>query len=62
MNNMLMKSNGGRDGALRRPSARAFLSPAGRLFKIPLAKEGKAPAGTSPRNVPAKAPSGAAYL
>ena len=41
----------GRDGALRRPSARAFLSPAGRRFKIPPAKSGKAPAGTSPRNV-----------
>jgi len=44
----------GRDGALRRPSARAFLSPAGRRFKIPPAKSGKAPAGTSPRNVPTK--------
>ena len=52
MNNMLMKSNGGRDGALRRPSARAFLSPAGRLFKIPLAENWEVPAGTSQRNVP----------
>jgi hypothetical protein len=44
-------SRRGRDGALRRPPARAFQSPAGRRFKIPLAKSGKAPAGTSPRNV-----------
>jgi len=45
-------ASSGRDGALRRPPARAFLSPAGRLFKIPLAKNGEAPAGASQRDSP----------
>jgi len=42
------------DGALRRPSARAFLSPAGRP-KIPLAENGEAPAGSSQRDDPTSA-------
>ena len=50
--NKEIKTSDGRDGALRRPSARAFLSPAGRLFKIPLAENWEVPAGTSQRNVP----------
>jgi hypothetical protein len=45
-------SSDGRDGALRRPPARAFLSPAGRPFKIPLAENWEAPAGTPQRGVP----------
>ena len=52
MNKTSAKSIDGRDGALRCPPARAFLSPAGRLFKIPLAENWEAPAGTSQRNVP----------
>jgi hypothetical protein len=47
-----MRLENGRDGALRRPPARAFLSPAGRVVKIPLAENWEAPAGTSRRNVP----------
>ena len=50
MNNIMLSD--GRDGALRRPPARAFLSPAGRVVKIPLAENWEAPAGTSRRNVP----------
>jgi len=42
----------GGDIALRCPPARAFLSPAGRLLKIPLAKNGKAPAGSAQRTDP----------
>ena len=48
--NKEIKTSDGRDGALRRPPARAFPSPAGRPG-IPLANTGEAPAGTSQRNV-----------
>ena len=41
----------GRDGAPRRPPARAFQSPAGRP-RIPLAENWEAPAGTAQRDCP----------